>query len=560
MGKIKLLSQETRAQIAAGEVIERPASVVKELIENSLDAQSKNIRIEIKESGLRMIKVVDDGEGMEPEDAELSIQHHATSKISTWDDLFSLSSLGFRGEALASIVRCSECELITRAQGKEIGVRLKISDGKIQEKMEVGSPEGTRITVNNLFYNLPARKKFLKSPSTELFHIVRVVENYAVCYPEVHFKLLHHNRILLELPRSKRLKERVFLTFKEYKPDDFLELSFSKGEYKLEGFITKPEKTFPRGKLQLFFVNRRPVVSKLLSQSVYSGAKEFFPKAQSPAFILFLKLPPREVDCNVHPTKREIKFRQEDEIYHFLTSSLKKLFREALPRDAVLGRPKSLLREPVTVREKREEPQASSLEFFSTDELVEASFGEQFFFQVKASYVITATQDELMIIDQHAASERILYQKLQKEYQEEGKVKTHSLLFPELIEVSLSESLALTEQLEEIQKLGFEVEPFGKGTFLIKGAPLSLQDISLKDLFQEFASITLDDKEELLKKLLTVTACKGAIKANQHLHPEEMASLVKELLSLENPYTCPHGRPTMLRFSFSELEKKFKRR
>ncbi|MCM8765334.1 MAG: DNA mismatch repair endonuclease MutL [Candidatus Omnitrophica bacterium] len=557
--RIIILPPEIVNKIAAGEVVERPASVVKELVENSLDAEANLIEVEIKDAGIKSIKVTDNGTGMGKDDALICTQPHATSKISSLEDLEKISTLGFRGEALSSIASVSLMRIITHNVKESSGIELEIEAGEIKNVREIGSPQGTTVEVKNLFFNTPARRKFLKSPATELTHIIRIMEQFALAYPEVNFRLFHQEKELFNFIPQKEVKERIKDVLGKEWAENWLELSFKENNLKISGFISKPNFSRLDRYGQFFFVNRRTVVNKTLSHALAVVYQELLPKERFPVAIIYIEIEPHLVDVNVHPTKREIRFQNESLIHNYLVKAIK----EALTKNSLLSEIRDEDSTSFLQKVKEEAPPYSLFkENFSSQvkgsPLLEISlFRKAPFLQLKDLYIVTADEEGILIIDQHAASERIIFAGLAEA---EEKKEVQRLLIPEVVDLGLKESQIIKENLEELRNLGFELEEFGKNSFQIKAIPAIISK-SPKQLILDIVSEIQEDKTIRLEreKLLSLIACHSAVREGDSLEETQIARLIQDLKNTKFPWVCPHGRPTMIRLSWEELRKRFRR-
>jgi DNA mismatch repair protein MutL len=567
------LDEETVKKIAAGEVIERPASVVKELIENSLDAQSTRIEVEVSNGGKSMIRVVDDGEGMSREDALLSFKRHTTSKIRRIEDLDSLGTLGFRGEALASIAAVSVMELITKTEGAIEGTKLIVQGGHLKKEAEVGCPEGTSIMVEDLFYNLPARKKHLKSTRRELAHIIDIVSRYALANSDVFFNVKHEGKTILESPKTGDTMETATNIFGTSVSRNLLPSEKEYRGVRIEGLIGKPQIARSSGSMMFFFVNNRFVKSRLISAAVKEAYGTLLPKNKSPVAILFLDVNPADIDVNIHPVKTQVKFANEHDVFEATVSALRDalgsrtLVPDSVPRpmrkpsparrpDLAVGqRPKKLV--PLTIESYRKRfskvPEKASLPELT----VMGDIGN--------TYILGENRSGMVILDQHAVHERILYEQLLS-----SKRRIQELISPMNIELSAKERAILEEFGDALKDLGFRLEPFGGDTFRIISVPVVVGALvspeTIHDILNDMATLPkkpgkgAEEKiAEIIAKRSAMAACKSAIKAGEKQSPERLEKLVKELYQTSNPYTCPHGRPTMIQITKEELEKRFLR-
>lgn len=571
--RIKILDEVLASKIAAGEVVERPASVVKELVENSIDAGASRIDIEIHNAGKSFIRVTDNGSGMSEADAVLSVQRHATSKIKNIEDLFNISTLGFRGEALAAVSSVSRFELLTSDGGK--GTKISLEGGRTAEKKEVACPKGTTIIVKDLFFNTPARLKYLKSDPTESGQISDIVGKLMLSNPGVAFKLLSDGRELASSSGSGALFDSVVSVYGSAFAKSLIEVSY-KG---IKGFIGKPSETKINRNYQLFFINGRYVKNFMLSKAFEASYRNLIPGDRHPAAVLFISMDPKEVDVNVHPAKKEVKFAFPNRVARLAEEA-------ALDALAGVSAPK-LVYSPETdlirTREKAGMPYAA-LELQMPCEDISGphpGFGERkdivyeapFSADISAakpvvaavignSYIVCVDGQDLVIIDQHAAHERMLYEKIKKA----GPAKTDSqiCLVPEVLELDKKEFAAVENRLEDFAALGFDLELFGKNSVRLKAVPSPLTRINMKDLVKDLASQMGEGAgglktEDHLDRIAKLAACHGAVKAGDSLSPEEIKALAGELLDSPDFSTCPHGRPTVIRLENAKLAKLFGR-
>lgn len=565
---IRVLPQEMVNKIAAGEVVERPASVVKELVENSFDAGARSIEIELRGGGLELIRVSDDGQGMTPEDLRLCLLPHATSKITTYDDLLNIRSYGFRGEALSSMAAVSEMEVITRQQENPSGFIIQSLFGELSPLREQGAAAGTTVVVRRLFANVPARRKFLRSPETEVRRAHEEVIAQALAHPDIAFKMIIDGRVSLALPVQKESERWQEIWGDELFSSVEILISIS-GKNEIKGLISKPEALWPRRREQYLYVNGRRIQSRLLSSAVYQA---YGPALQSrhPAYLLFLSLPPTSVDFNVHPAKREVRFRHEDDIFRFVKSTLEKTlfkgsreFREAhhpefTPSSISVEREWSEL----SVAEKQAvfEFSQNRPEQQRTEERLPPQPPLVPCWQIHNRYIMAPIKNGLIIIDQHAAHERILYEEVLGRL---GRATTQQLMFPLTVELSTNEMAVYQQYREAFEKLGFEIKPFGGRTLILEGLPASVVgaeggDIILHNILEDLSASrepSLDHEERLAR----CYACHGAIKAGQPLSQEEMNRLIDRLFATSSPYLDPHGRPAIIKITLDDLERRFGR-
>jgi len=550
MNKIIQLDETLVSKIAAGEVVERPSSAVKELVENSIDAGSKKISIEVKDGGKRYIKVSDDGYGMTPEDAKLSIERHSTSKIRNAEDLFSIRTLGFRGEALPSIASISKFELTT-SDGDGKGTQIKVEGGKLKSQGSAGCPIGTSVTVEELFFNTPARLKFQKGKSTELSNIIDVTSKFILSNPQISFKLKSDGKEILSSIGSGNLLEAIASIYGTDMAKAMLEVR----DAKIHGYITQPVITKSDRYGESFFVNGRFVRNALLSRALEDAYRTLIPGGKYPIAVIFVEVDPAEIDVNVHPTKREVKFSKPDVVMRAITSAASK----ALSGAGVEAQSKSY---GGTWAPPAESWKPEMIKIFeetaSESPVVHEQTGT--IFQLSLTYIILAKGEDLVMIDQHAAHERIMYEKIKNN----AVAGTQNLLVPKTLEIEQKEFALISDNLEEISQLGFDIEVFGKNTVIVRGIPaaLTIQNIDtaiseiLSELSSSFKIKSIEERREAIWKMM---ACKSAVKAGDKLSYIEMDGLIKELYATSNPTTCPHGRPTLVRISRSDMEKMFSR-
>ena len=727
MGEIVLLDELTINKIAAGEVIERPASVIKEMMENSIDAGAKNIFVEIKNGGISYIRITDDGKGIDPSDIDLCFERHATSKIRSADDLENVRSMGFRGEALASIAAISRIEMISRTKDYDTAVRITVEAGKVIEKEEAALGIGTTITVQNLFFNTPVRYKFLKKDYTESGYIEDIITRLALIHPDIAFQFINENKTIIQTSGNGNLKEVIYQIYGKDIANGILEINYQYEDMIITGVVGKPEIARSNRSNQIFFVNQRYVKDKTLSSAVEQAFKGMLPIGKYGFVILNIELPGKSVDVNVHPAKLEVRFEEENKVfkavYHglketllkgdlvysnvieteeskeeqtvpsqnetittpveeevqnqpddlqpqietssdiadhtedtkvdsdtaqsaeesedkenlieqiynekmhntietertpneesnieaTLLESMEKLkeMQKALKKDATVDLKnvieeankldmkekverlsenilssdysnfeemyvKTFGKKPDHTEEKQEaEQEAGTLELLKDNNI--SVFEESETYTVKpnykfigiafSTYIIIEIEKELYIIDQHAAHERIVYEKIKKNFYNETQKDSQMLLLPDVITLTHKEKDILIENLEVFEKAGFTLEEFGENTIKLTGAPEVCIELDTKELFletlDEINTVARTAKQEIEEKFIATIACKAAVKANMSLKEEEVEKLMEQLLILPNPFTCPHGRPTAMKFSKTDIEKKFSRR
>jgi len=571
MSRIHKLSSQTVNQIAAGEVIERPASVVKELIENSLDAGADDILVEIERGGKDRILVKDNGCGMNKEEVELAFEKHATSKIHEIEDLDDLESLGFRGEALPSIAAVSKVRCVTKREDELEGVETKIHGGNVKELNTKGSPTGTLIEVNDLFYNTPARRKYLKKTNTELAHVTDVVTKNALSKPEVRFKLIHNGNELFFAPKSDSILENIKAIYgTQVAKKMFLVDYESEGMY-IEGFVSKPEVTRASRKHMYTYVNDRFIENNLLRDGLMEGYKTLLPKRRYPITVLNISIPGEEIDVNVHPTKTKIRFKDEEKVKRIVFEGV----RKSLLDNDLIPTPKKDVNEVKPKEEKNSKTTEGNGVASITDAYSQTRLGIKEAVDVsgsklpkmrimdiiKDSYILAEVPDGFVIIDQHAAHERVNYERLKDKYEE--KIGCQDLLSPKTMDLKPREAALIKANEELLERLGFKIEPFGKTTFRLTGVPVVLGELQgdeiIHSILDELLELRNSSLEERKEELIKYMACRSSVMAGDNISPTRAKRLLDELGRTEIPYTCPHGRPTIINFSEKELEKMFKR-
>jgi DNA mismatch repair protein MutL len=656
MGRIRILSDQVANQIAAGEVVERPASVVKELLENSLDADASRIRIDIEAGGRKLIRITDNGCGMVKDDALLAFERHATSKLRTSDDLLTITTLGFRGEALPSIASVSRLKLETRATGVATGTLVEIAGGSIIHFEDAGVPPGTVIEVRDLFFNTPARRKFLRSEQTELSQIAAMVTHYALANPTKHFELHSASHALLTAPIARNTAERLFQIFGEETAALMIpvaaEMDFARsglpelppwkrplgdetpdfGHLRVTGFVSKPElQKLNRNSIYLF-VNHRLIRDRLVLHAFTEAYRNIIPPTSYPVVLLFLEMPPEEVDVNVHPAKTEVRFRQPSFVHDFIRDTVRAALTSARPAASFAAAltnsphasssltldvsplpngPESPVfqpREAYTFGTTLDEPgppiqpgsdpdPASSAEPFTlAPPLVPESPGRFDFSgsipvgydespsptlsedepqtlnalatlkplgQLRDSFILAVNEEGLWIVDQHVAHERVLFEKILRDREVEA-VQRQRLLMPLLIDLLPAQMVAFATIAEELDRNGFEAEPFGPRTLAIKAAPVGLEGRELERMLEEVLAVPereqqTENSETRRRRIAASIACHAAIKVNMPLEPAKIDWLLQELAKTEHPTSCPHGRPIALKYTHKDIQKAFQR-
>ena len=594
MGKIHRLPADLANQIAAGEVVERPASVIKELVENSIDAGARRIAITIELGGKKLLRVEDDGEGMGPEDARLAIERHATSKITSADDLERIMTLGFRGEALPSIASVSHFTLRTRARGTVSGTEITVNGGTVAGVTEKGMPEGTSIDVADVFYNLPARRKFLKSDGAESAQVTKIVTQLALCYPEIGFTLTSAGRTVVRCPPVSSLRERLYQLYGER--GDLVEVRRDSGSVKVLGYIAALAEQGPTRGPQNVFVNRRIVKDRTIAHAIIDAYSVASIKERSPEVHLFIEMPHDAVDVNVHPTKAEVRFRDQSFIHQVIrrtlgdalgrgpapelqldaqrfaagvptTLPLPSAFTAAMPSrwgiTAPMGGhdgPPGLDTGPLTARETAVTPGDIS---GGVSAHVSAITPMMALGQFRDTFIIAVDPEGIAIIDQHVAHERILFERI-TERLASGRLESQRLLVPLLIEMSSAGRQALADHAADLERLGFEVGDFGGDALRVNACPALLQrdacDVALRAMAEDLEGLDRGaGVESAIKRIAATMACHAAVKANYPLTREKMAHILEELRRTSYSTICPHGRPVMLRLTQREVEKNFQR-
>lgn len=646
MGRIRILTDQVANQIAAGEVVDRPASVVKELLENSLDAGARRIRVEVEAGGRKLIRIIDNGCGMVRDDALLAFERHATSKIRSSDDLLSIATLGFRGEALPSIASISRLELETRAADEDSGTRIEIAGGKILRVDDAGVPHGTTIAVRDLFFNTPARRKFMRAESTELSHVTALVTHYALAHFDKHFELHSATQTLLMAPPVSTPMERIYQIFGKEIHDQLLQMAAERpfdraglpepppwrrdedyappepGFLRVSGFISKPELQKLNRNSIYVFVNKRLIRDRLILHAVSEAYRNIMPPTSFPVILMFLEMPPHEVDVNVHPAKTEVRFRQQAQVHDFVRDSIRNTLMRARPSASFFAAltananaspslmpnispmPGESEHEQENYRDSEPPPSAEDAERFElappvpAPEAVNLPFAESGtrgakneprhgcenqpfpedgeppasldslaslkpMGQLRESFILAVNQEGLWIIDQHVAHERVLFEKILRERETE-KVQRQRMLMPMLIELLPQQMVMFASIAAELERNGFEAEPFGPRTIAIKAAPVGLEGNHLERMLVEVLEQAgeqsqSENMETMRTRIAASIACHAAIKVNMPLDPVRMEWLLAELAKTEHPTSCPHGRPIALRYSWRDIQRAFQR-
>ncbi|MEJ5305510.1 MAG: DNA mismatch repair endonuclease MutL [Ignavibacteria bacterium] len=608
MQRIKILPENVASKIAAGEVVQRPESVVKELIENSIDANAQHITLIIKDAGKTLIQVIDDGIGMSAEDAKLAFYRHSTSKISDIDDLERITTLGFRGEALYSIASVSRVELKTKTAEEELGTQLIIEGGNILVQNQVNCEKGTNISVKNLFFNVPARRNFLKSNATEFKHIYDTFQRISLSFTNLRFTFIDDEKLVVELPPSS-IEKRIQYYFGESFLESLIPVNFESDQIKLWGYIGAPHFAKKAKGQQFLFLNGRFVINKSISHAVYRGYEHLLEKGEYPFYLLYLNLDPKHIDVNVHPSKLEVKFDDENLIYSSIYTAVKEALssKDFTPQielselddftrtrfknpvvepnsfiaREIYGEPKKPVSSTISIpsqpAQKKSELSGdldsmidivehtkqivNSFSFEKLEEEKETVVTRQVW-QLHNKYILTPIKNGLMIIDQHIAHERILYEKAIQSI-ENSIPLSQQLLFPQTIELSKPDIELVLELKDYLEKIGFDIRPFGKNTLIISGIPQDIKPgkekeilLEILEMYREFALTNVTNEKDNLAKSF---ACKSAIKAGDPLTEKEMISLIDNLFATKIPYVCPHGRPVFIKLTIDELDRRFGR-
>lgn len=620
MPTINLLSQSTIDQIAAGEVVERPSSVVKELVENAIDAGADAITVELKEGGLKLIRVTDNGCGIEKEQVKKAFLRHATSKITSIEDLNDSESLGFRGEALSSIAAVSQIEMITKTKPELTGVRYTISGGVEENTEEIGAPEGTTFLVHNLFYNTPARRKFLKQPQTEGGYVADLLEHIALSRPDISIKFVNGGQVKFHTSGNGDLKEVIYKIYGREMSQSVISFEAENDLYRVKGYLGKPEINRTSRSFEIYFVNGRFIRDDIISKALEEGYRQYVMQHKFPFAVLHFEIAPSEIDVNVHPSKMQIRIQKGRELYSLLSEEIHERLHaiEMIPQMR-LSEPEEEKAVPINAPEPfetiriqnmvKEEPisyqtaeilqksvinkvigekndgkiapdagihsniikagdhilveKPSQLNLFEEKILTsEVRDAYRILGQIFDTYWLISYEDKLLFVDQHAAHEKVKYEHLMKELSEK-KVSSQLLSPPIVLDLTGREKELLKEFLPIFEKLGFEIEEFGTDAFNIRSIPTDLYGCDEKELFlavlDELSENPMKGTPDVILQKLASMACKAAVKGNHVMTMEEMEALIDELLCLGNPYHCPHGRPTMFSMTKYEIEKKFKR-
>lgn len=590
VGKIRVLPPEVVSRIAAGEVVERPAAVVKELVDNSLDAGSTRITVEVTDGGRKLIRVCDDGEGMTPADAVLAFQRHATSKLRSEYELARVRTLGFRGEALPSIASVSTVRLVTACRTEPVGIRLILAGGALVRSEEVAAPPGTQIEVEDLFFNTPARKKFLKTAATEFSHVCHAVQQAALAWPGTTFRLTHNGQEVVDYPAVSSRRDRILQVYGLRFAEQAVPVSAERAGIRVEGLAIQPMYVRAGRSPQDLIVNRRSVRNAAIVHAVYDAYGAYLSKGQHPQFVLFLDVDHEQVDVNVHPTKREIRFADQDLVFQAVRSAVRAAIgaeaksaavghrppfdsaqgRTPVERSAVSGELESL--RPMVGPSRQEDspehaegrPEAGGTVREDEPTYCAASVPEIVpMGQLDRTYLVVQVGSELHVIDQHTAHERVLYERLCRSRLGQA-VPSQPLLIPETVEVPAAQAALLQRHLSDLEQAGLALEPFGAHTFVVRAVPAMLKPLDYTALVLDLADDmaqwnTTSPVESRLKAVMASLACHGAVRAGRVMELPEIKQLVEDWLAEGLPVTCPHGRRVALRLTKNELARVFGR-
>ncbi|MBR1540577.1 MAG: DNA mismatch repair endonuclease MutL [Clostridia bacterium] len=569
MGNIVLLDELTINQIAAGEVLDRPANAVKELVENSIDAGSKHITIEIKNGGKELIKVTDDGSGIKKDDLLISFERHATSKIRKVEDLENTYTMGFRGEALASIVAVSKVTMVTKTAEDELGSKVVAESGEVLKVEEVSCNTGTSISVNELFFNTPVRYKFLKQDFTEFRYIREWVEKTAMANLDISFKLINEGKIVFSSNGNGNIHDIVYAIYGKQTEEKIVDVDFKEDDIRITGIVGNTLLADKTRKNQIIFLNKRNIKDKIVENAADQAFNANIGIGKKGFFIINIEMPAGEYDVNVHPTKNEVRFKDESKIYKVVYSALKS---SLLSKEFLGDNSQEQLESKINYinnefgfltnhfgnkKDNYSEKMKADIELIhrETDRKIEYKFVGILF----KTYIIIELDNQMYLIDQHAAHERILYEQIRANYKDNLKNNSQMTLIPELINLTHKEFEFVKENLELFQNIGFELEPFGDNTVKVSGFPdieyrkkINNREMFL-DILDEMTGNAKSNFKTVEERFIATVACKAAVKAGMDLTAEEVDTLIQRLLKLQNPYTCPHGRPTTVKFNKNEI-------
>ncbi len=556
MGKIRILKEEVYRKIAAGEVIERPVSVVKELVENALDAGADTVRVALLHGGKDLVRVEDNGEGFAAEDIELAFSRHATSKLSELSDLDALQTLGFRGEALPSLLEVSDIVLKTSNREDGQGLECVFAEGRRQTRRRIAFGRGTTIEVRRLFHNLPVRRKFLKSDASEFNQLVNWLEQIVLAHPEAAFELENGGKKVFSFAKAGRLQERIYQVFGRQFLQELTEVEHADNGYAVHGFVSQARTGLASKNRQHFVVNGRPVREKTLIAAFNRTYEGFLEKGKFPAGILLFTMPPADLDVNIHPMKLEIRFRDSGHIFRFINAALQKVLQgeTAWPADGADLNATA----PAVFARSQTLPRAGTAPL-----LVEMPAAEKDAFQLLGqyhfSYIVIEKEGQLLVVDQHNAQERVIFEKLRREYAD-NQILSVPTLFPVIFDLTPSEKAGLSERkLEFLARSGFDLRLLSGQTVEVKAFPQLLAERTIRETVLAVVGLAADELE-MENRWLAEMACQSAVKVNQPLGAEQMKTIVRELFATANPHLCPHQRPIIVPIGLEEIEKRLKRR
>ena len=574
MGRIKLLSDDLKNKIAAGEVVERPASVVKELIENSLDSGATEIDVIVKGGGNVSVQVIDNGVGLEKDDLLIAFARHSTSKIESVEDLSTIDTLGFRGEALSSIASVAKVKALSSVNGEDSGYEISVLGGEISQPEPVALSQGTAISVSDLFFSIPARRKFLKSAQVELRHIIRTVRRFGLCRPNVRFTLTADDKEVMTLAPMNFIDRIAAVHDPSYR-ENLLEVNHQAGLFAITGYVGNLNLVRKRRGEQNLFLNGRYIVNKLLNSAIYSAYQSLVSRGEFPFFAITLEVPLDTVDVNVHPMKIEVRFRDEWRVYHALKTAVTEALNDILSTvpdflkpsesfpssggQAGFSFPQST---PSAILSRQSVERAKSyVQTMGETQTEEEGVNLENIWQVHTKYIVSEIKSGLVVIDQHVAHERVLFEQAM-DAMEGNPLPSQSLLFPEVVELPIEDFSTLLELLPYLEKIGFRMKEFGKNTVMIEGVPSELGWGNEREVLTEIIDTYRNQQKaqpSFMEAVAASFACKAAVKAGDVLTQEEMQSLVDRLFATQHPYYCPHGRPIMVNLSLDELDRRFER-
>ena len=574
MGRIKLLSDDLKNKIAAGEVVERPASVVKELIENSLDSGATEIDVIVKGGGNVSVQVIDNGVGLEKDDLLIAFARHSTSKIESVEDLSTIDTLGFRGEALSSIASVAKVKALSSVNGEDSGYEISVLGGEISQPEPVALSQGTAISVSDLFFSIPARRKFLKSAQVELRHIIRTVRRFGLCQPNVRFTLTADDKEVMTLA-PMTLIDRIAAVHDPSYRENLLEVNHQAGLFAITGYVGNLNLVRKRRGEQNLFLNGRYIINKLLNSGIYSAYQSLVSRGEFPFFVITLEVPLDTVDVNVHPMKIEVRFRDEWRVYHALKTAVTEALNDILSTvpdflkpsesfpssggQAGFSFPQST---PSAILSRQSVERAKSyVQTMGETQTEEEGVNLENIWQVHTKYIVSEIKSGLVVIDQHVAHERVLFEQAM-DAMEGNPLPSQSLLFPEVVELPIEDFSTLLELLPYLEKIGFRMKEFGKNTVMIEGVPSELGWGNEREVLTEIIDTYRNQQKaqpSFMEAVAASFACKAAVKAGDVLTQEEMHSLVDRLFATQHPYYCPHGRPIMVNLSLDELDRRFER-